>query len=270
MKSNLPVSLLCGLLFSLVGLHGRFAPEPALGQEREQEKAISVEVTSGRTFTGQLDAQTDAAHLWLRSGQGSAMLLRPIEWDRVVQVNVAVADLSGEQFLQIVKAVKQEVAARNETAPPGNTPPQNTPPQKKPQGKIVIQGSARSGGFLSVTGTPPQGPPQEPRVRSLAVEAVVANWDADVEVDGLLVYVYPLDGTRHRGPDSRRAPVRPDGPAGPGVQALAAFHDSGAMVAAGPRRGFRPQRRGLQAGVSGRPSGVRPERSASRRDFTPG
>lgn len=191
MKSNLPVSLLCGLLFSLVGWHGRFAPVPALGQDQEQEKSISVEVTSGRTFAGQLDAQTDAARLWLRSRQGSAVLLRPIEWDRVVQVNVAGADLSGEEFLRIVKAVRQEVAARKETTQPENTQPESKPPESK----IVIQGSARSGGFLSVTGTPAGRPPQEPRVRSLAVEAVVANWDADVEVDGLLVYVYPLDGT---------------------------------------------------------------------------
>jgi len=43
----------------------------------------------------------------------------------------------------------------------------------------------------------PEGarPPETPRVHWLAVEAAVANWDGDVEADGLLVHVYPLDDT---------------------------------------------------------------------------
>ena len=181
MKTNLPISLLCGLWLSLMGLPGRAATEPAVGQDREAERPISVEVASGRTFGGQLDARTDAVQLWLRSGRGSTVLLRPIQWDRVVQVHVAGQDLSGEEFRQIVEAVKPDTPTPKQAA--------------APQNKIVIKGSTRSGGFLSVTGTPPRKPAARPRVRSLAIEAVVANWDADVEVDGLLVYVYPLDGT---------------------------------------------------------------------------
>ncbi len=166
---------------SLISLPGRAATEPAVGQDQKQKKSISVEVASGRTFGGQLDARTDAVQLWLRSGRGSAVLLRPIQWDRVVQVHVAGQDLSGEEFQRIVNKVKPEAPAPKQTT--------------ARQNEIVIKGSTRSGGFLSVTGTPPRKPPARPRVRSLAVEAVVANWDADVEVDGLLVYVYPLDGT---------------------------------------------------------------------------
>jgi hypothetical protein len=109
------------------------------------------------------------------------VLRRPIQWDRVVQVHVADQDLSGEEFRQIVEAVKSDAPA-----------PKETPPAQK---KIVIEGSTRSGGFLSVTRSAPHKPSARPRVRSLAVEAAVANWDADVEVDGLLVHVYPLDGT---------------------------------------------------------------------------
>jgi hypothetical protein len=179
MKTNLPISLLCGVLLSLIGSPGRAATGPAVGQDQKEEKSISVEVASGRTFGGQLDARTDPAQLWLRSGRGSAVLLRPIQWDRVVQVHVAGQDLSGEEFRRIVEAVKPDTAAAKQTS--------------APQKKIVIKGSTRSGGFLSVTGTPPRKPPARARVRSLAIEAVVANWDADVEVDGLLVYVYPLD-----------------------------------------------------------------------------
>ncbi|MHC4176774.1 MAG: hypothetical protein ACYSWU_04665 [Planctomycetota bacterium] len=183
MKTNLPIALLCGLSLSLIGWPDRLAAELAPGgdQDPTQEKSISVELASGRTFVGQLDARTDPEHLWLRSPQGAAVLRRPIRWDRVVQVRVADQDLSGEEFRQVVEAVKQEAPDQTETP--------------TPQKKIVIKGTTRSGGFLSVTRGAPRKPPQRPQVRSLAVEAAVANWDADVEVDGLLVYVYPLDGT---------------------------------------------------------------------------
>jgi len=184
MKTNLPIGLLCGLTFSLAGW--RAATEPALAQDQQdqkQQKSIAVEVASGRTFTGQLDARTDAAELWLRSRQGAAVLLRPIRWDRVVQVRVADQVVSGEEFQQIVKAVKPESPARKESPDTQSGP--------------VIHGPTRSGGFVSVTDTAahPEGtrPPEPPQVRWLAVEAAVANWDGDVEADGLLVHVYPLD-----------------------------------------------------------------------------
>jgi hypothetical protein len=37
--------------------------------------------------------------------------------------------------------------------------------------------------------------PEAPRVCWLAIEASVANWDANVEADGLVVRVYPRDAT---------------------------------------------------------------------------
>jgi hypothetical protein len=179
MKTNLPITLLCGLLLSLMGLPSRTATELALAEDQQEEKSISVEVASGRTFSGQLDARTDPAQLWLRSRRGSAVLLRPIQWERVVRVRVADRDLSGEQLRQIVKTVKPEAPAPNTTAAGPNS--------------ITIKGAADSRRFLSVTDTAPRKPPETPRVRALAIEAAVANWDADVEVDGLLVHIYPLD-----------------------------------------------------------------------------
>ena len=181
MKTNLPISLLCGLLFLLIGSSGGVAAEPAAGQDQQGEEPVSVEVVGGRTFAGQLDARTDPAQLWLRSQRGSAVLLRPIRWDRVVQARVAGQDLSAEEFRQIVNEVKPDAAAEKKT------------PAK--QGRIVVKRSTKSGGFLSVTGTAAGRLPKRTPVRSLAIDAMVANWDADVEVDGLLVHVYPLDGT---------------------------------------------------------------------------
>jgi hypothetical protein len=181
MKTNLPISLLCGLWFSLIGFPGLPAIELAVGQDQAEEESISVEVASGRTFAGELDAQTDSEQLWLRTRRGTAVLQRPIRWDRVVQVHVADQDLSGEQFRQIVEAARADAPEPKETI--------------ATQNKIVIKNTTSSGGFLSVTRSGPQELSARPRVRWLAVEAAVANWDADVEVDGLLVHVYPMDGT---------------------------------------------------------------------------
>lgn len=163
----------------LIGSLARPGTQAAAPEAQGTEESISVEVASGRTFAGRLDARTDAAELWLRSGRGAAVLLRPIRWDRVVQIHVAGEDLSPEQFRRIVAEVKPAAAAGKETAVAKNL--------------IVIKGSPKSGGFLSVTDVPPGEAPKAPRVRSLAIDAAVANWDADVEVDGLLVHVYPLD-----------------------------------------------------------------------------
>jgi hypothetical protein len=205
MKTNLPISLLSAFLLSLVALPSRTVAESAAGQDQQPEKSISVEVAGGRTFTGQLDARTDPAELWLRSRRGSAVLLRPIPWDRISQVHVADQDLSGEELRQIVKTIKPEAAPPKEAAAaiPNVQGPmfevQTSNPQSpipNPQQKsLILKGSTRPGGFLSVTGTPPPTPAETPRVCSLAIEAGVANWNADVEVDGLLVRVYPLDGT---------------------------------------------------------------------------
>jgi hypothetical protein len=176
MKTSLPTSLLCGLLLCLVGFSGRAGVELALGQDSQQADTISVRVASGRVFVGQLDARTDAGQLWLRSGHDSLVLLRPIQWDRVVQVSVADQDLSGEEFRQIVRTVKPaDPASETRVAGPK---------------EITITGGHESDVAPEAVRAEP---PELPRVRSLAIDAAVANWDADVEVDGLVVHVYPLD-----------------------------------------------------------------------------
>lgn len=193
MKTSLPIGLLCGLLLLLIGPPGRPGGRSALAEAQRGESPITVEAASGRTFTGRLDARTNPAQLWVRSQRNSVALRRPIRWDRVVRVRVADQELSAEQFRRIIRQVKAESGAPEEAAAPAR--------------RIAIKGSARSGGFLSVTASPRRKPPvpseghedvplnARPPVRSLALEAAVANWDADVEVDGLLVRVYPLDDT---------------------------------------------------------------------------
>lgn len=148
-------------------------------RQQKSPRAITVHVASGHLFTGEIDSRTDRSQLWLRWQRGSAVLRRPIRWDRVVRARVAGEDLSGEELRQIVAAVKADAFPGSETG--------------AVKQRRVIGGSAgppRPAPAADITPGEPRG---RPRVRSLAMDAMLANWDADVEVDGLLLHVYPLD-----------------------------------------------------------------------------
>ncbi|HUT11331.1 MAG TPA: hypothetical protein VMY42_12600 [Thermoguttaceae bacterium] len=116
MKTNLSIGLLCGLLVMVMvigspdrsNLAAAAAPSlvvpPLVVPQPTAAGQIRVELVSGRVFTAQLDAWTDAQLLWLRWERGSVVLRRPIRWDRVVRANVAGEELSGEEFREMVEA----------------------------------------------------------------------------------------------------------------------------------------------------------------------
>ena len=174
MSMNLWISRLCGLTVALGGLVMPLAAQPAVGQDTAVP--ITVIAASGRIFAAEVDARTDRSHLWLCRRRGSAAVLRPIRWDRVVAARLAGEDVSGGQLHAIVEAIVAELPPPVENAKAART--------------LVIPPSDAS---VAPAAAASDGPPQIPRVRSLSVEAVAANWDADVEVDGLLLRVYPLD-----------------------------------------------------------------------------
>jgi hypothetical protein len=160
------------------GLSSLRGADPAIAADRSQEETISVETVSGRTFTGYLDAKTDVDDLWLRTERDSVVLLRPIAWDRVTKVHLLGRDVSGGQLHKIVEMLKPRSPAADVFA---------TVPRE-----IVIEGSLQPHGS---TASPDDTSIERPQVRSLAIEASLANWDGDVEMDGLLVRVLPLDSS---------------------------------------------------------------------------
>ena len=150
-----------------------------------QAGPITVEVAGGRVLTGQLDMRTDAAHLWLRWERPGVIVLRPIEWDGVLRTRLAGHDLDGERFRQIVVAVRQ-------TLPPPPSPEKRTVLTlvgKEPSPQEVDNSPAAGRISPSAYHREPSSP-----VRSLAIDAALANWDATVEADGLVVRIAPLDG----------------------------------------------------------------------------
>jgi hypothetical protein len=167
----------CGLLGQIDPPETPAEPTAAPQTRPAPDETVAVELASGRTLTGLIDARTDAALLWLRWERGAAAMTRPIEWDRVVKARVAGQELSGTEFQRIVKAIRRDVPPPAKSTAVGNT--------------IIIKGTPNATEAAAAPASTATS--ATPRVQSLAIETTVANWDAAPAVDGLLVRVYPLD-----------------------------------------------------------------------------
>lgn len=175
MKTVLQRGLLCGMLL-VCGVDASPGSD-----DRYTAEAITVQTASGRRFRGQVDPATDSDHLRLRSTRGTSSVLRPIRWQHVVQVELGGETYSGEEFLAAFQSIRS-------TLPP--------PPTPLPSGTIRLVGSEeRPRPVAPATYRSPlvSESASAARVRWLRVDAQVANWDSDAEVDGLLVDVQPRD-----------------------------------------------------------------------------
>ncbi len=149
------------------------------GTNHSSATEVTVQLSSGRVFRGAVDARTDADRLWLRFSMESGFLIRPIDWRRVVSATQGDRPLTHDELRQIADQLKDAATLDSEhtigieRSNSGGVPVEPLP---------VPNGQAE-----------PPPPSPQPRVRSLKIDAAVANWDDDVEVDGLLVNVYPLD-----------------------------------------------------------------------------
>ena len=191
MKISLPFGLLCGSLALLVGMSGRQvrqraeAQDHTVVQEQDTVEPITVYLASGRSLTAQIDSRTDASELWLRWQRGPTVLRRPVRWERVTRVQMAGEQISGEELRHAVVEIREAVSDVAEDS--------TTPTLRK-----IALGSPES-----TTGSAPSADAfgqrrrvdRAPRVRSLEISAAVANWDADVTVDGLIMRIHALDGT---------------------------------------------------------------------------
>jgi hypothetical protein len=142
---------------------------------------VTVQLTGGRLLSGEIDSQTDEAGLLLRWSNGNAGEIRSaIPWDRVVRAEIDGLIVRGSDLRDTVAAIRR-------------THPK--PPVASQDASIM-----RSPRAQHVPPEPPRGdsispPAPDTRIRSLAIEAALANWDSGAEVDGLILFVAPLDAS---------------------------------------------------------------------------
>jgi len=140
--------------------------------ERAAAESYEVEVGSGRRFVADVDPRTDHEALWLSFGDHSAKVVRPIQWDHVVRVSDDNRSYSGAEFMPVALARGAVVAA-----------------------DAMDESTMASSAVVSAAYVSPDSvePLPSPRVTHIDVDAFVANWDGDVEADGVVVYVTPVD-----------------------------------------------------------------------------
>jgi hypothetical protein len=150
----------------------------------EQTGLVAVEVTSGRVFRGEIDSQTTKTQLRLRWSQGAIVVRRPIRWERVVRAEVGGETLSREE-LRLLSVGQPEATGAGRAKIIRLHSDRSTPPAPSTSADAAEDRASAAKAGIGGQKTPP--------VRSLAMAARVANWDGDVEVDGLVLEVRPQD-----------------------------------------------------------------------------
>ncbi len=156
MSYRLRPILLCAILAVMPAL------TPAVGAE-----SVRVHLASGRVIAGVIDARSSDEALWLRRGDQDTNIARPIQWDRITEAFQNDEAIAIEDLRSLAKAAADDPEASVERVPWQGV--FAMPARDAIDAEIIL-----------------------PDVRSFAFDAYHANWDADVESDGLVLIVYPL------------------------------------------------------------------------------
>jgi hypothetical protein len=153
------------------------------------ESQLVIDVASGRQFRGTLDSASSNDQLVLRSEHAGITLRRPIRWERVTGATADGVPLDVAALRR--KAAAQESGVRSQES------------EVKGQRSLLRKIEMRGDTPVKTASTQPEPLPEElPRVAMVAFDPSIANWDADVETDGVLIDVAPLDVNRRLVPIS--------------------------------------------------------------------
>jgi hypothetical protein len=156
-------------LISLAALDGRLPAQAPVPPPPGEPKLLTVTLASGRTFTGHVDAATSDERLVLRFGREGVVLKRPIAWDRVARASADGQEIELPRLREAAAGMRSE----GERVQVSGFRVQETPDR---EGE-----------------TPAEPPVDARRIASISIDPRLANWDADVESDGIMIDVLPLD-----------------------------------------------------------------------------
>lgn len=168
----------------VAALIGCGAISATTGVANAADDSLTVTVQSGRTFRGLLDAKTDAQRLWIRSGRDGVTIERPIAWTSVREASRSGTAVA--QDLLIAEAVRLR-AARSVAEPVFVTklPPVAAKPTADRAAGLQLWRVAKEP--VTFSDAP------DATVRWIEIDAYLANWDADVEADGLVLDLEALN-----------------------------------------------------------------------------
>jgi len=147
---------------------------------------VVVQLASGRQFQGVIDPASDSGQLVLRTTSEGITLWRHIRWQRVERATLDGQPTDAAKLREIVQKERRQGTGEKR----GGTLLR----------KIELRGETPTP--APVEEAQPVDEPPPPRVAMVAFDSHVANWDADVETDGLVIDVMPLDINRYLIPSS--------------------------------------------------------------------
>ena len=161
---------------------------------------VVVHMASGRTFTAEVSDRTNAERLWLSFRTQSAELLRPIAWSHVASGELDGNIYEGSKLRDILLTTPVSLHAQSEDAA---QEPQSEEPEVVPTPPVEGNMADEALDLLFST-----APIANSRVASVQFDAHLANWDGDVEADGLIVHVVPVNSYGHVVPASGHIEVQ--------------------------------------------------------------
>jgi hypothetical protein len=141
---------------------------------------ITVELHSGHVVQGEVDEQTDGLRLWLRREADGIQLTSGFVWNQVRSVERGGQVFAGSDFLANSGAAKSA----------GKTYQQL--PYANRAGERVQPAAVETEVLPRPVSEQFHQKAIERRVKTLYIEAYLAQWDGDPQTDGLRVFVYPL------------------------------------------------------------------------------
>ena len=145
------------------------------GYAAAQEPVVEVRLTSGRRFAGAIDAGSTTEQLVVRSTAGGLVIRRPIRWDRIVAATIAARPVEMAELKRLAAEVRSQGPGASSQEP------------VRPAPSLIEVAEAIA----------PPVVVAPPPVATISFDAFIANWDGDVETDGLIVDLVPIDAFGH-------------------------------------------------------------------------
>ncbi|MBC8352862.1 MAG: hypothetical protein H8E66_12780 [Planctomycetes bacterium] len=147
-------------------------------RKSHSDEVVSIRLADGRKMTAEVHPRTDDEHLWLRFSGNRTVILRAIAWEQIATATMGEAVVSAEQL----RTLGEQHNSADESGSPSEDFYSPRPSQAQQARELL--------GFSR-------------RINAVDFDARIANWDRDVEFDGIVLRLLPLDAdgqlTRARG-----------------------------------------------------------------------